>query len=95
MKKWPFNNSIGSATRRYFILERDCITYFKIPPTQYEGGLYTPYIVREPYTEKMGAGGGGGSGGGGKDRLKSLHISAHTRVNKAKMQLMYNCLAIR
>ena len=89
MKKWPFNNSLGSATRRYFILEKDSITYFKVPPTQYESSVYTPYILRKPYSEQL------AGNGNGNDKLKSLHISAHTRVNKTKVQLMYNCMSIR
>ena len=82
MQKWPMNNHIGSATRRYFILNKDTVSYHKQPPTYFESCIATPYALRYDNPDI-------------DSKLNELHITPHSRVAAHKKQLVFSCLAIR
>lgn len=103
------NGRMGQATRRYFMLHNDELTYHKRPPPNYESSIATPYVLRyedqlravrdKPGGARSASGPASPARGGEKDDdnlLKVLHITPHTRVvtEKARVGLLYSCMNI-
>jgi hypothetical protein len=96
MKKWPMNGALGAATRRYFMLHNDEISYHRRPPTNYESCIATPYVLRYD-DHRSSSVEAVSSPGGDAELIKTIHITPHTRVTteKARVGLLYSCMNIK
>lgn len=85
MTKWPLNSHMGNATRRYFVLHKYDLSYFKRIPTYYENDSTStcPFDYVEPVGGQVVAEKVDG------DKLKTLHLNSGSAltVNESQKRL--------